>query len=92
MILFRAVGDTIPPPPSPAGILHINGYDWAVRVLHSSALIVVGVLYTVFLFLWQWLIRAPKWNFQVLSSMPLSLSTMLHTTVSIATGLACYCL
>ena len=42
MILLRAMGDTIPPPPSPSptGVLHITGYDWAVRVLHSSAFIV----------------------------------------------------
>ena len=62
-------------------------------VLVALLIILVGVPYTFFSFSGSGLFVLQRGRFSsgqgTPSSMPLSLSTMLHTTVSIATGLAC---
>ena len=52
-------------------------------ILIALLIILVGVPYTILLFLWQWLVRAPEWKVVKWTK-----NTMLHTTVTLLDWLA----
>ena len=63
-------------------------------VLVAVLIIIIGLPYTILLFLWQWIVCAPRWKIsngrETLSLMSSSPPTMSHTTASIAIGQVCY--
>ena len=64
-------------------------------ILVVSLIILTGILYTILLFSWQWLVQISDWkNFKwtrnvTLGSMVSSIHSMPHMSANVVTGLDC---